>query len=211
MKYLTHSRGLRRKETAVVCWRPRRPGESENCEPCEIYGAKRTETLGKCDWNVFYEPLTASMSSNVNPFSPLNFLALLMVIKSAFIVSGAAGFSLQPLPGEEEMNEGATSSLSKLKIVIQASSREILCVRGGKTRSFLIKNKTSLHPTSFTKLNFSESLVDWWHFDYLNFHPHGATFISPHLKIIQLSDKRLLSLSSTSFTAFHVHFTKNNN
>jgi hypothetical protein len=44
----------------------------------------------------FYVPLTASMGSNMNPFSPLNFsllAGLLMVINSVFIVSGAAGFS----------------------------------------------------------------------------------------------------------------------
>ncbi|CRL00526.1 CLUMA_CG013787, isoform A [Clunio marinus] len=35
------------------------------------------------------------MGSNVNPFSPLNFLALLMVINSAFIVSGTADFHLK--------------------------------------------------------------------------------------------------------------------
>lgn len=34
---------------------------------CEIYGTKRTETFSKCDWNVFYEPLTASMGSKCEP------------------------------------------------------------------------------------------------------------------------------------------------
>lgn len=47
------------------------------------------------------------------------------------------------------------------------SSRETLCVcellgRKRQAEVFLIKNKTSLRPPSFTKLNFSEiSLVDW--------------------------------------------------
>lgn len=89
---------------------------------CEIYGAKRTETFSKCDWNVFYEPLTASMGSNVNPFSPLNFLCALNGDKLGFYCVWGCWLCF-------DYNNGkATSSLSKLKIVIQTMFR----VRGSR-------------------------------------------------------------------------------
>lgn len=109
-------------------------------ENCEIYGTKRTETFSKCDWNVFYEPLTASMGSNVNPFSPLNFLALLMVINSVFIVSGAAGFSIEPLQSERNKTRKRKSDI----IIIKIENRDTHCRElhararawGGRKKSF---------------------------------------------------------------------------
>lgn len=51
---------------------------------------------------------------------------------------------------------------------------------------------------SFSLENLSETPPRWWNEAPLLiisiFRPHGATFISPHLKIIQLSDKRLLPI-----------------
>lgn len=164
--------------------------------------------------------------SNVNPFSPLNFLALLMVINSVFIVSGAAGFArLNHSAGEERETRGLNKWKSGIIIIkIEYRDTHLRDSRRCDKRSecfqvgekFLIKTEPASIRIALNKLNFLVPSIivavvkkispdnngdgkltggkrAFW---LSQFPPTWRDIISPHLKIIQLSDKRLLPIAS---------------